>query len=331
MTTNIGEQLLAVYDFDTSIVDLTSEIAQKHQLTPSWNEHMHYNLVSEVKIFTPPHSKPVEVWDNIPSDFSNTLVTYSTSGNPLTPNILLRLGAIAEALPETRVIAFGSPGVIWRRTGMIALKSLPKLWTGDFSPTIESPLSYLASEGVETAAHHGLSLGAEKVLVASTNAGRFDHNVTHAVLLDPASVQTTTSRNLLQKLKAADLTVPSYREASGSTLYIDAVSLSAQRPITQCSLTNVGIFKAMTRGGLESKVEQLMRSNENTNVNIVWGEQSELAVHSLMMGLLARVKSVHGERINGFSLNNTSHGFGNHIYLHLAATLQALKNTKFTA
>lgn len=323
---------LVTHDFDQDIIDDVAQIAERHQSGTTWDNYQATAGFPTPTVFEPKHGKCIEVWDRVPKDHDDTLVVYSSSTNPLNANILFRYSVLAEALPNTRLIAFGSPAGIGRKAGRVALKDLTILGNGDYGPTIESPLAYLRDSRVGVSCQQGLSLGAEKVMSAAIHAERFDHQVTQTVLIEPGSAVRLTHREMLNALTNSYSRVADYQRTSESPVYQDAIANSMARlkgRLWYCSPTNIGIFAAMTRGGLDKKLDTVLRSDSNIKASVIWGEESELAIHAKMQEILAHLITLHGkERLSAMPLKGQGHALGNDVYLHAAATLQALRNTQ---
>ena len=330
---NISEQerLRQYGEFDSSVLDAVSEVAD-HQRSTTWNQLR--SEIPETIIFNPDTNKPISVLDIVPrGDYESTQVYHLPMGNALDENMVTRVATLAAAQPTKRIIAVGNPGSPGQGGGKILVAKFGEVWRGDLREAVEPTLQYLKSQGIDTATHVGFSYGADKAAASARYAQNYDQQVPQGVLMEPASVKERSILGLAGDFGKTAKALDGYVQAANSPAYLEARKLAEKRghglfgyTLGLGRLSNLAIAHALAKDGFEGRVKDALVAQPEMTADIIWGSESELAIHGLMVGLTARLISEYGSgRVKATEIAGQKHAMGDDIFLHTALVLQSVK------
>lgn len=213
-------RLQVYHPFDGDVLERVTTVAEQQRAT-TW-EAIQAGL-PDTQMFEPIGGKPIEVLDIIPrDDYESVHVYHLPMGNGLDENMRLGIAALAAAEPTKRLIAAGNPGAPGQSSGKLRLRDLSSVWSGDMRPTVDPLMQYLDREGIGQADHTGGSCGADRAATAVGYAEKYDHQVPHAILMDPASVVHRSLWGLGQQFLKSAAPMEGYVQAAASQPYFDA-------------------------------------------------------------------------------------------------------------
>jgi hypothetical protein len=322
-------RLLAYHAFDSDVLERVANVAEQ-QRSSTWEALR--GKIPETKIFTPRSGKPIEVLDIIPEDgYESVHVFHLPMGNGFDDNMLLATTTLAAVDPTKRLIAAGNPGAPGQVSGKLRIRDLSTVWSGDMRPTVDSLLQYLTSQRIEGAVHTGGSCGADRAAAAAGYSDKYDHYVSHAVLMEPASVARRSLFALGRSFYQSAAPLEGYVQAAQSKPYIEArrsadtANYGALGAIGLLRPTNVAIAHALAQDGFEARVNAALSTQESMRVDVVWGTDSELCTHKLMLDAVHRLSMAHEKRVRATALKGQRHAMNCDIFLQAALVLQSQK------
>lgn len=325
---NTADRLRSYYPFDDAIVETVTTVAEaQHDLTL-------VETLARAHIPEPKHfrggDKSVEVLDIIPpGGYDQTQVFHLTMAGPIDPDRTLRAAILAAVQPATRIIMAGNPAGPGKSSGKLALHSMPSVWRGDLRPTIDPTLRYLDSQAITSATHVGGSFGADKAATAAGYADRYGQDVPNLVSIDPASVKRRSLLTLAKEFRSTEKHLDEYTLATDSRPYFEARSRSGGSLEYRLGLlrpTNLAIAHALTLDGFGKRVDTALTRQPDMRAGLLWGVESELAIHGLMLGITAQLKDRYSEeRVSGTPLPRHKHAMLSDPYFHAAMVLHGLK------
>lgn len=312
--------------FDESVVDAVAEVAQK-QRSNSW-EHIRSELPNNTVFSTDDSS--IELMDIVPDNYDETWVYHLPMGNPLADHMQLRVATLAVAKPDKRVIAIGNPSGPNQGIGKLSNRELHTVWTGDLRPTIDPVMRYLSSQHIEQSTQIGFSYGAEKAAAASQYAEKYDQRVAEGLFMEPIAIKQRGLLELGRDFNSTAVALEGYVKASASNPVEAAGKRAAEKSnglvgyvLGLLRLSNIAIAHALSREGFEERVDGGLTSQEQMKAHLVWGTESELATHGLMVKLADRIQAKFGsERVSTMELAGQKHAMGDDVFLHTAIVLQ---------
>ena len=329
--TDEAERLRAYHNFDDDVLERVSEVAG-NQRSESWDS-LNAQLPAN-KVFTPTNGKPIEVLDIVPrADYDGTHVYHLPMGNALDENMTTRVAALAAAEPTKRVIAVGNPGSPGHGKGKIKARDFRSVWSGDLRAVVDPTLQYLNSQGIDTATHIGFSYGADRAAASAQYADRYDQQVPQGILMEPASIKERSLLGLAGDFGSTAKALDGYVQAAASPAYLEARKLAEKSghglfgyTLGLARMSNLAIAHALAKDGFEGRVDFALTAQPEMTVDIIWGSESELALHGLMLATTAKLIEKYGvDRVRATELEGQKHAMGDDIFLHTAMVLQSSK------
>lgn len=304
--------------FDTAVLDQVAAVADR-QNSLSW-ERIQSSL-PDTKLFTPGDGKPpIEVIDIKPKHgYESTHVFHLPMGGGLDASMRFVLAMLAAAEPTKRLIAAGNPGAPGQASGTLRTRDIPAVWNGDMRPTIDPLMRYLAQEHIAEALHTGGSCGADRAAAAAGHAEKYDHYVPHGIFIEPASVTPRSLLDLGLRFLSCAPPLAEYVHATSSQPYLEArrqgnrtelEALGAMALGIVLRPSNEAIAHALAQGKFESRVKTALSSQKDRQAmfaDIIWGTQSELAIHGLMLRITERLSAQYGSRVRATPLLGHKH------------------------
>lgn len=327
------ERLLNYYPFDKDVVNTVAEVADR-QRSVGWETIQ--SSLPENKTFTAPGYKPIELIDVIPDDdYESVHVYHLPMANALDENMLIRISALAQALPTSRIVAFGNPGAPGQGKGKISAVEFREVWGGDVRPFIEPSLRYLSSQGIDTASQIGYSYGAERAVTSAQYANRHDLNIPIGIFMEPVTAHARTLIELGRDFGRTAEPLDDYVKAANSEAYSQARQLAEKRghgPIGYAlglaRLSNLAVAHALAKESFQDKTNAALTSQSDLKANIVWGSESEMLLAIKMRHISQVLKKRFGaQRVNALEIPGQRHAMGDDIYLHTAIVLEALNSS----
>lgn len=326
-------RLLQYYPgFEEAVVNRVAEVAEQ-QRNNTW-DHISRDLPENKIFFTANGS--IELMDIVPSDdYDETWVYHLPMGNPLADHMQLRIATLAATEPNKRIIGIGNPSGPRQGVGKLPVSSLRSVWSGDLRPTIDPVLQYLSSQQITTATHIGFSYGAEKAAAAAQFADRYDQSVPRGLFMEPVALKERGLLELGRDFNSTAAALEEYVNAADSAAVVEAGLRAAEKSHGMISYmlgllraSNIAIAHALTKDGFEERANEALTKQDQLEAHLVWGSESELAIHSLMINLAKRLKDRFGDRVITMELESQKHAMGDDVFLHTAMVLQSLSAVK---
>ncbi len=314
--------------FDQKVVDTVADVAQQ-QRSSSW-EQIKSELPDNTVFSTEDSS--IELLDIVPKDYDETWVYHLPMGNPLADHMQLRVATLAAAKTDKRIIAIGNPSGPSQGVGKLPAASLRTVWSGNLRPTIDPVMRYLGSQQIEQATHIGFSYGAEKAATASQYAEKYDQHVPSGLFMEPVAIKQRGLLELGRDFNSTAAALEGYVKASASGPVEEAGKRAAEKShglvgygLGLLRMSNIAIAHALTKEGFENRVDNGLTSQAEMRAHLVWGTESELATHGLMIELAGRLQSKFGVgRVSTMEMVGQKHAMGDDVFLHTAMVLQNL-------
>lgn len=314
--------------FDQKVLDTVADVAQLQRFS-SW-EQIKSELPDNTVFSTEDSS--IELLDIVPKDYDETWVYHLPMGNPLADHMQLRVATLAAAKPDKRIIAIGNPSGPSQGVGKLPASSLRTVWSGNLRPTIDPVMKYLSSQQIEQATHIGFSYGAEKAAAASQYAEKYDQQVLSGLFMEPVAIKQRGLLELGRDFNSTAAALEGYVKASASKPVEEAGKRAAEKShglvgygLGLLRMSNIAIAHALTKEGFENRVDNGLTSQAEMRAHLVWGTESELATHGLMIELASRLQSKFGVvRVSTMEMVGQKHAMGDDVFLHTAMVLQNL-------
>lgn len=327
-----AQRLAAYYPFDESVLETVSTVASIHRET-TWQGV--YSKLPDPHIFSPKDGKPVEVLDIAPMrGYDQTYVYHLPMGNGIDPNIMTRLAVLSKVLPTTRIIAAGNPTHPFKSTGRIAARDLLPVWRGNLRGAIGPTLEYVADQGIGEVSHIGYSYGADKAAGAAQYSGAYDQRVRCGVFMEPAGIAARGLVGMTKAFGASAAALPGYVAAANSPALNEARQLAEQESHGQLGFagllraSNLAIAHMLGNDGFTSRVTDALNIQAEMSAVVVWGTESEIALHNTMQQHSLELLRQFPDRVGGIVLEGQKHAMGDDIFLHAALVAQSTRHIR---
>ncbi len=324
------ERLLEYYPrFDERIIDRVAEVAYRQRGT-SW-EKIRRGL-PDTKVFSTGNFA-IELMDIISANgYDETWVYHCPMGNPLTDRMQLRIATLAAAQPDKRIVGIGNPSGPRQGVGKLPSSTLHAVWSGDLRPTIDPAMRYLSAQNIDKATHIGFSYGAEKAAAAAQYADRYDQAVPHGLFMEPVALKERGLLELGRDFNSTATALDGYVNAAANPAGVEASERAAEKSrgmfgyiLGLLRLSNIAIAHALTEDGFESRATEALVKQEQMKTHLVWGTESELALHALMTKVTKRLTDRFGlDRVSSMKMEGQKHAMGDDLFLHTTIVLQSL-------
>lgn len=323
------QERLEGYGFNPHVVDTVSDFADQISQHDNYSETFEAVGIGELKTVQYDGYMPVSLLDIRPEehDPKAAMFIHLAMANPLDPNQLYQIAAIAGTNPNTRIIAAGNPSGPGYNTGKLTQSQRKAVAHGDLRPVVDPMVKYAEENGIDWADQVGYSFGADRAMTAATSDA---YQVRKAVAIEPASVK---DRNLVKLGLAFGSTakhLDHYVKESGTPAFEaarkDSVGAMAYN-LGLARLSNIAIARCLSIRGFEQRTDDALEVHPETEATIAWGTESELAINGLMKPIVHRLQRSHGaQRVNPVVIEGGKHALANDIHLQAAIVLNGLSN-----
>lgn len=332
------ERLQKFYSFNDDVLARVEEAASLQEGV-SFHEYAERLRLPDATWFEPRSGKHVEVLDIRPKDYESTLSFHLPMGCVLDSNMLMHVGTLAQVESDKRIVAVSNPGQPGRGSSKLSIRDSWRVSNDDLEPTVSSTLEYLLAQGIDKAAHSGISYGADKAAAASENAKNHEQQATHAIMVEPVSVVKRSSTRIGRLIKVGRVFQTTGKRGDR---YLEPVRrrssafVSAERQkdsmvgygIGLLRMSNLAIGMALGENGYEGRVGRAMYMNDGLRVGIAWGTASEFDKDDERAAIVRRLKArFTNRRVEGLPLDGQTHAMNLDIFLNAALIAQLLKKT----
>ncbi len=334
MTTH--ERLLAYNpNFSPQIVETVAEVADWQSSFDTYQEMFAAQGITDesVTIFDAGHTA-VQVLDIKPKHFNEEEATiyHLPMATPIEPNIIYQAATISKANPFTRIIAVGNPSnSIYGHLSEHQNQLLQSDELNSLSPLVEPTLRYLDDQDISFVDHIAYSAGVDLALTALSISSQESST---AVLIEPVSIKKRKLAQLAIAFLSSNGPLESYvnateldtfKQARKNSQGLISYSLGLKKP------TNLAFARDIAKGKFFSRLANALDEDMQpllSEVNIVWGTESELATDGILTSTLQwshpfrtpRAKQlIHTTRYKG-----QKHAFANDIHLQAAIVTEGL-------
>jgi len=321
MTT--AERLEQYYDFDQEVIDTVSSVAEEQMQATD-----HEAFIAKWVLGNNVDLKEVEkasILDIRPleHDPKAALMIHLAMGQPLDPNNLYQIAAIASANPDTRIITAGNPSTSKFHASKFTRDQRKAIAGGNFFPLNEDLLRYAHDERIETVDLYGYSFGADKALNAMT-AGTF--GVERVVVLEPVTAMTRNVATLGIAFGSSggalkdyvEQSGPAFRSARNESIGMVGFNTSLAR------LSNFAIARGLAKGNFEARAAVALEAHINAKLAVAWGTKSELANNEELETAVKYLRDTY-INVSAIRLPGHKHAVANDVWLQAAVVAQGLK------
>lgn len=316
-------------EFDPAVVNHISEVAERQSRFETYDDLFDAAQMPHIKPFVSPYDQnhALEIVDIRPKehDPARAITVHLPMANALDPNQRYQLATIAMALPTERIIAFGNPSGGKYDSGRLKHADRKTLLAkpASLEPLIRMSDYYLGKQGIEQTDEFGESYGALKA-VAATLYG--EHAVKRLVAIEPL----LGHRNVLKMgldFKKTNKAWQGYSDAAGLLTFNharnDSLSMASYTR-GLLLLSNLAIARTLARGHFEQLLPTAIENNDDMQVHLSWGSESEFGTDIPLLSLSAWLKNVHKNRVHTTRLIGQKHALPNDIHLKAALVYQAV-------
>lgn len=332
------ERLQKFYSFDDDVLERV-ESAAAGQRGISFQEYVQKLRLPDLRRFRPRHGKPIEILDIKPNDYEETLSFHLPMGCRLDANMLMHAGTLAQVEKSKRIVAVSNPGQPLSGSGKLSLPEARRVWGDDLLPTVSPTLEYLMSEGVEEAAHSGVSYGGDKAAAASEHSVDYGQKTSRVIVVEPVSIVKRGITRIQGAFKMGQLfqsTLEHYDECiepvrRTSTAFVGAEKQKGSEigyGLGLLRMSNLAVAGALGQDGFEGRIERAMHLNKDMRTGIAWGTASEFDKDDERAAIVRRLKArFTNRRVEGLPLDGQTHAMNLDIFLNAALIAQLLKKT----
>jgi hypothetical protein len=332
---NESKRLSEIYPlFDEDVLEAVEKAADIHRGL-SWDEFS--ATLPDNEIYHPKHGKPIEVLDIIPDGEIESVQVYRTPTlNSLDSNQRDRIGVLALAQPNTRIIGIGNPAAPGQNAGRIRFWNFPSVARGNLRSFVDPVFDYLGEKGIERSIHTGHSGGAEMTVAAPEYAEKHDQHVPQIIPVEPVAVSAIGLIGLGQAAKRTLEALDGYVEQADSQAIVDAREEALKQAhgelgqnLALLRLTNLALFLYMSGNGFEQRLDNSLTTSPDTRADIISASESEYVSSTDINRVAERlIKKFGGDRVTATSLKGERHLFPDDVFLNAAVTLQNAKKLK---
>lgn len=326
---NTSERLTEYYSFDEAVLARADEVAGRQQ-TQTWQEFLRdCNMQQDPEHYLVDRHATEWIEFRPKGDFDETKarVFHGPMANPLDPNIAYQAATVFAFDPTTRLYAVANPSGPNRDAGLLHHADRKRVASGNLAPTVEPTLRMLARAGIESVVHIGGSYGAEKSFVAAQLAGRFDHEASSVVAIEPPAVRQRSLLGLGAAFMKTNAHLGEYVAATNVEAFDKARKQSVgalEFPLGLLRLTNLAVAKGLTHDSFCERAAAALFVEQDLRATIAWGTKSELALDEAIADDVTELQERYGEqRVHRMRLIGQYHALLNDIHLQAAITLQA--------
>lgn len=320
-------RLKEIYPFDDEVLNIVNNVAES-ELNLSWSEYQSKFNVPEVQTFEPTNGKSIQVLDIKPKDYNSTIIYHAAMGNSVDPNLIMHVLPFSRALPDRRIIATGNPSRLGNGYGKLSINDAQKVYRGDLRPVVHPILEYINNEGIDKVSHVGYSYGADKVLASVQYSHQYDHSVSSSIVMEPASVKKRNMLSIAKDFKSTEEYLNKYINETNSKPFLEARKESGGLlgySLGLLRISNLAITSSLTMDKFQERAESALLNQSESNMSIMWGSESELAIHGLMVEITSSLKEKFGDRVQSICLEGQRHAMCDDIYFYCAIILQGMK------
>lgn len=251
------------------------------------------------------------------------IVSFVTMANGLDPNQQFQAATIAEAMPNKRFIVVGNTGAgIYAGSQLHKRSDRKKVARGNFTPLVDDVARYIEDQDIQEVTLEGYSLGATLALELSNKDAT---NTSKVLVIEPADI----TRNSVSRLGLAFVQsggrLEEYVKKSQSLGFEAARKNSpGMLPYAMALLkpTNIAEIRGLTKGRFEARVDKYLGMDQDNEVTVIRGSESELALNGVMRRVAERLSYKHSQRYIDVVLSGQAHALVNDIYLGAALVRQ---------
>lgn len=256
-------------------------------------------------------------------DPASALMIHLAMGQPLDPNNLYQIAAIASANPDTRILTAGNPSTPAYHVPTLSRAERRQIAAGNFAPLNQNLLQYATAQRIETADQYGYSFGADKALSAAS-AGQL--SVNKALILEPVTAIDHSLPGLGIAFASSNGALKGYVTESGPALKAarkESVGMLGFNA-SLARLSNLAIARGLAKGDLEARARDALQVQDAMDLTVAWGSESELADDSATAEVANNLAHETG-RVKAMVLPGQRHALANDVWLQAAIVAQSLR------
>lgn len=330
-----GERLQTYHAFSDAIIHTVAEVADM-QAAMDYQAFMRRFSIPEPEVVGVNGSHFSEVLDIKPVvDYDTTVARFVhlPMAARLDDRQRYQIATNYAVDSSVRTIAFSNPGTPRHKAGILTLKNCLEIVRGNARPLIDPALQYGEREKITTVEHGGFSYGDLLALTATEYASKYNQTVSHITVIDPADVEYRGDNRLWSMISLGlDFVktggpLADYIKASGIYAYINVGDNSlfglAKYGLGLARASNLVVANTLAGDYFAERTERALEAQPWARMHAIWGTDSELAIHGLMLAATDYLSDQYPERFERTYIPGGRHNMVNDIHLYAALTLHA--------
>ncbi len=332
-----AERIRSYYPFEEGIVETVANVAAD-QATMDCDTFLNKLEVPEPQLVAINGSLPVSVLRILPQgdfDPARARVMDLGIGNGLMPNKnqIYQVATVFAAEPTVQTYAFGNPGGIKNREGLVTARQAIDVIRGDSRWLIDASSRILERDGITEVERRGYSYGVLASLTATEHADKYGMEVTHVTGIDPADVvdrgpnKLMAMKSLGDDFKSAGKQLQGYVDVNQIEAFVEARGDSAigmaNYMLGLLRLNNLARTSILANKLHESRVVSALEAQPDATMHTIWAAESELAKDAVMWALTTRLERRFRGRFDKTRIKYQTHLMVNDLALQSALYLHA--------
>lgn len=261
-------------------------------------------------------------------DPSSADIMYTSMACPIDPKSIYWALTIHRLFPDRMSVLVGNPAGPGYSGGSLSRSGRRIVSGSDFTPTVEPVLEELQKRHITITNQIGASQGVNRVNAATTNASRYDIQVSRMVHIEPSDPYERPIPTLAKDFFSSGKHLNHYIEAAGSDAFEQAdrdcagwaswISGLIFRP------TNVAHSQGLAKGMYFPNTVDALNAGQS-RLHAFWGTNSEMAADPINSMFYQSLITIMGSgRIEATRLPGQYHALSNDIHLLAALVHHAI-------
>ncbi len=318
------ERLQEYYAFDTEVLDAVTPVADQQLATDDYRSFVTQHVLGGASETELRRARFLDIQPH-EHDPKAALMIHLAMGQPLDPNNLYQIAAIAAANPNTRILTAPNPSGPAYAAPKFTAAERKAIAGGDFKPVVTPLLRFAEDKRIESLNQYGYSFGADLAMEAAANDV---FETPRTVVIEPASVVKRSLLGLGMAFASSNAALKDYVAESGPAFKAARKESLGMLEFNAglARLSNLAIARGLSHEGFELRATTALDENPSMKATIAWGSKSELANHDQLVGITDGLQYTYGpERFHSIVLADQKHALANDVFLQAAIVSQGLR------